>query len=147
MHSLLAVRRTVVNEEFAKVAVPGSVGMAHANQALDQIIVSRSGWTMAASFVSRDMDQWAYQSGVTLDFSRPCKPTDIVFIEVQQQSAQRMREQALVPVAGIRLGQAGPLAYTLRRKAIAERDRENPPNHAGKPDRGHQPSGPGLGLG
>ena len=29
-----------------------------------------------AEFVSRDLDLWAYQRGVTLDFSRPGKPTD-----------------------------------------------------------------------
>lgn len=32
-------------------------------------------------FVSRDLDLWAYQKGVTLDFSRPGKPTDNAFIE------------------------------------------------------------------
>jgi len=32
-------------------------------------------------FVSRDLDVWAYQRGVTLDFSRPGKPTDNAFIE------------------------------------------------------------------
>jgi len=32
-------------------------------------------------FVSRDLDLWAYQRGVTLDFSRPGKPTENVFIE------------------------------------------------------------------
>jgi putative transposase len=32
-------------------------------------------------FVSRDLDPWAYQRGVTLDFSRPGKPTDNAFIE------------------------------------------------------------------
>lgn len=32
-------------------------------------------------FVSRDMDLWAYQRGVVLDFSRPGKPTDNAFIE------------------------------------------------------------------
>ncbi len=31
--------------------------------------------------VSRDMDLWAYQRGVTLDFSRPGKPTDTDVIE------------------------------------------------------------------
>ena len=34
-----------------------------------------------SEFVSRDMDRWAYQPGVTLDFSRPGKPTDNAFIE------------------------------------------------------------------
>jgi putative transposase len=28
-------------------------------------------------FVSRDLDLWAYQRGVTLDFSRPGKPTGL----------------------------------------------------------------------
>ena len=32
-------------------------------------------------FVSRDLDLWAYSKGVTLDFSRPGKPTDNAFIE------------------------------------------------------------------
>jgi len=32
-------------------------------------------------FVSRDLDLWAYQRGVTLDFSQPGKPTDNAFIE------------------------------------------------------------------
>jgi|GEM_PF-1133667 len=29
-----------------------------------------------SEFISRDLDLWAYQRGVTLDFSRPRKPTD-----------------------------------------------------------------------
>jgi putative transposase len=32
-------------------------------------------------FVSRELDLWAYTRGVTLDFSRPGKPTDNAFIE------------------------------------------------------------------
>jgi putative transposase len=32
-------------------------------------------------FVSRHLDLWAYAKGVTLDFSRPGKPTDNAFIE------------------------------------------------------------------
>jgi transposase InsO family protein len=32
-------------------------------------------------FVSRDLELWAYQRSVTLDFSRPGKPTDTAFIE------------------------------------------------------------------
>ena len=32
-------------------------------------------------FVSRVLDHWAYQRGVTLDFSRPGKPTDNAFVE------------------------------------------------------------------
>ena len=34
-----------------------------------------------SEFISRDMDLWAYTHGVTLDFSRPGKPTDNAFIE------------------------------------------------------------------
>ena len=34
-----------------------------------------------SEFVSRDMDLWAYARGVTLDFSRPGKPTNNAFIE------------------------------------------------------------------
>ena len=34
-----------------------------------------------SEFVSRDMDLWAYQRGVILDFSRPGKPTDNAYIE------------------------------------------------------------------
>lgn len=32
-------------------------------------------------FISRDLDLWAYQKDVVLDFSRPGKPTDNSFIE------------------------------------------------------------------
>ena len=34
-----------------------------------------------SEFISRDLDLWAYLNGVTLDFSRPGKPTDNAFIE------------------------------------------------------------------
>ncbi len=34
-----------------------------------------------SEFISRDMDLWACQRGVTLDCSRPGKPTDNAFIE------------------------------------------------------------------
>ena len=34
-----------------------------------------------SEFVSRDLDIWAYQKNVVLDFSRPGKPTDNSFIE------------------------------------------------------------------
>ena len=34
-----------------------------------------------SEFASRDMDLWAYERGVVLDFSRPGKPTDNAFIE------------------------------------------------------------------
>ncbi|GAB2904024.1 hypothetical protein GCM10027202_36370 [Microvirgula curvata] len=34
-----------------------------------------------SEFISVALDQWAYEQGVTLDFSRPGKPTDNAFIE------------------------------------------------------------------
>jgi putative transposase len=34
-----------------------------------------------SEFVSRDLDLRAYSKGVTLDFSRPGKPTDNAYIE------------------------------------------------------------------
>jgi putative transposase len=34
-----------------------------------------------SEIISRDMDLWAYQRGVTLDCSQPEKPTDNAFIE------------------------------------------------------------------
>lgn len=34
-----------------------------------------------SEFVSRGLDLWAYTRGVTLDFSRPGKPTDNAYIE------------------------------------------------------------------
>ena len=34
-----------------------------------------------SEFISRDLDLWAYQKDVILDFSRPGKPTDNAFIE------------------------------------------------------------------
>lgn len=34
-----------------------------------------------SEFISRDLNLWAYGNGVTLDFSRPGKPTDNGFIE------------------------------------------------------------------
>jgi putative transposase len=34
-----------------------------------------------SEFISRDMDMWPYQRGVTLDFSRPGKPKENAFIE------------------------------------------------------------------
>lgn len=34
-----------------------------------------------SEFISRDLDLWAYANDVTLDFSRPGKPTDSAYIE------------------------------------------------------------------
>ncbi len=34
-----------------------------------------------SEFISKSLDNWAYEHGVTMDFSRPGKPTDNPFIE------------------------------------------------------------------
>lgn len=34
-----------------------------------------------SEFISKDFDKWAYENNVTLDYSRPGKPTDNAFIE------------------------------------------------------------------
>ena len=34
-----------------------------------------------SEFISKTLDKWAYENRVTLDFSRPGKPTDNPFIE------------------------------------------------------------------
>lgn len=56
-----------------------------------------------SEFISREMDLWAYQRSVTLDFSRPGKPTDNAFIEAfngcaaaREASAGGMPEHPLV---------------------------------------------------
>lgn len=55
-------------------------------QALEQICAETGYPTMirvdqGSEFLSRDLDLWAYARGVTLDFSRPGKPTDNAYIE------------------------------------------------------------------
>lgn len=45
-----------------------------------------------SEFISRDLDLWAYQKGVVLDFSRPGKPTDNAFIEAFNS---RLRQECL----------------------------------------------------
>ena len=34
-----------------------------------------------SEFISKDFDKWAYENNVTLDYSRPGKPTDNPYIE------------------------------------------------------------------
>ena len=38
-------------------------------------------WITGSEFISKTLDKWAYENRVTLDFSRPGKPTDNPFIE------------------------------------------------------------------
>ena len=40
-------------------------------------------------FISKELDLWAYFNNVTLDFSRPGKPTDNAFVESFNASVRR----------------------------------------------------------
>jgi putative transposase len=42
-----------------------------------------------SEFISRDMDLWAYQRSVTLDFSRPGKPTDRAVVAPSVRARRR----------------------------------------------------------
>ncbi len=58
------------------------------------IMLRREGWLVnhkrvyrlyrvdnGPEFISKALDRWTYENGVTLDFSRPGKPTDNAFAE------------------------------------------------------------------
>ncbi|MGY2932218.1 transposase InsO family protein [Bradyrhizobium sp. GM6.1] len=67
-----------------------------------------------SEFVSRDLDLWAYQRGVTLDFSRPDKPTDNAFIEAfNGRFRAELPQHALVPQPCGRPRKSGDLAQIL----------------------------------
>jgi transposase InsO family protein len=59
---------------------------------------SRASWARSPlgaygpEFVSKVLDRWAYECGVTLDFSRPGKPTDNAYVE---SFNGRLREECL----------------------------------------------------
>jgi putative transposase len=94
VHDQLAMGRkirilTVVDtfSRYAPVVDPRfSYRAEHVVAALDRVC-TQSGYPatirvdQGTEFVSRDLDLWAYAHGVTLDFSRPGKPTDNAFIE------------------------------------------------------------------
>lgn len=46
-----------------------------------QVIPHRIQVDNGSEFISKDFDKWAYENKVTLDYSRPGKPTDNPFIE------------------------------------------------------------------
>lgn len=54
-------------------------------------------------FISKALDRWAYENGVTLDFSRPGQAhRQRLRRELQWTPARRMPEQPLFPVVGRR---------------------------------------------
>jgi transposase InsO family protein len=81
-------------------------------------------------FVSRDLDLWAYQRGVTLDFSRPGKPTDNAFIEAFNGCFRVECRKALVPEPCGSSGKDGGLVQVLQRRTTTRIDRPNAADHA-----------------
>lgn len=47
----------------------------------DRIVPERIQVDNGSEFISKDFDKWAYENNVTLDFSRPGKPTDNAYVE------------------------------------------------------------------
>ena len=92
-------------------------------------------------FVSRDLDLWAYQRGVTLDFSRPGKPTDNAFIEAFNG---RFRVECLNAHWFMSLADAqqkdGGLAQVLQRRTPAWGDRAESADYHAEPRWRSQPA-------
>jgi putative transposase len=72
--------------EALAIVVDGSIRGEHVVQAVERIAVHRGASKLirvdhGPEFVSKVLDRWAYEKGVTLDFFRPGKPTDNCFVE------------------------------------------------------------------
>ena len=93
-----------------------------------------------SEFISRDMDLWAYQRGVILDFSRPGKPTDNAFIEAfnGRFRAECLNQHWFLTLCG-RGRKVGGLAQILQRGTATRRDRQQGPDHADEIGGRHQP--------
>ena len=71
-----------------------------------------------SEFIARDLDLWACQNDVTLDFSRPGRPTDNAFIEAFNG---RVRTEGLNTHCFLSLGDAGEKLESWRRHDNAGR--------------------------
>ena len=69
-------------------------------------------------FISKALDRWAYENGVTLDFSRPGKPTDNAFVE---SFNGRLRDEFLNETLFTTLAQAWVELEEWRRDYNTER--------------------------
>jgi putative transposase len=72
--------------EALAIVVDGGIRGEHVVQAVERIAAHRGAPERirvdnGPEFVSKVLDRWAYERGVTLDFSRPGKPTDNGFVE------------------------------------------------------------------
>ena len=72
-------------------------------------------------FISRSLDLWAYFNGVTLDFSRPGKPTDNAVIE---SFNGRLRDECLNEHWFTSLGHAQVVIEAWRREYNEERPKK-----------------------
>ncbi|MBF0270411.1 MAG: transposase family protein [Alphaproteobacteria bacterium] len=82
---ILTVVDDITRECLALVADTSLSGLRVARE-LDALIARRDKPLMIVSdngpeFISKELDIWAFMKGITLDFSRPGKPTDNAFIE------------------------------------------------------------------
>jgi putative transposase len=75
-----------LTREALAIVVDGSIRGEHVVDVVEQVAARRGAPQLirvdhGPEFVSKVLDRWAYECGVTLDFSRPGKPTDNAFIE------------------------------------------------------------------
>jgi putative transposase len=94
-------------------------------------------------FTSRTMDQWAYLNGVTLDFSRPGKPTDNGLIEAFNG---RLRAECLNEHWFLTLGDPQARLDAWRDDYNSQRPHGalknmTPEEFAQRAERGHPPGG------
>ena len=83
--------------ESLAIAVDQGIKGEQVVEVLDRILAERSAPKSirvdnGPEFVSKALDRWAYEQGVTLDFSRPGKPTDNAYVE---SFNGRLREECL----------------------------------------------------
>lgn len=57
------------------------VGVLESLRIIEGIVPRRIQTDNGSEFIGKQMDKWAYENGVTMDYSRPGKPTDNPFIE------------------------------------------------------------------
>jgi putative transposase len=72
--------------EALAIVVDGGIRGKHVVQAIERIAVHRGAPALirvdnGPEFVSKVLDRWACERGVTLEFSRPGRPTDNCFVE------------------------------------------------------------------
>ncbi len=72
--------------EALAIVVDGGIRSEHVVEAVEAVAALRGAPGLirvdnGPEFISKVLDRWAYERGVTLDFSRPGKPTDNAFVE------------------------------------------------------------------